>query len=196
VIALSGNNNADDARAPHAMSSASVKSEQPTETALGQNSPQVSRIENEVDKDPKRAGPTVEVNSEDHKKAICTGNNPSCLNVPPPDRKRRGIRMPAANDALAIGRVPIGRPDAFAETTSAAPSASPEHSTGSESPTGEPDSSRLSPTRPYKTSRKQNRARQNAPNHHEGYDRPVRDLGPGYSLDRSFAQKGFWDWSR
>jgi len=54
VIAFNGNNNADDARVSHGMGSASVKSEQPTETVLGDNSPQAARIENEVDIDPTR----------------------------------------------------------------------------------------------------------------------------------------------
>jgi hypothetical protein len=214
VIALNGNNNLDEPRASHEMSSASVKSEQLTETASGHNSPQATRIENEVDKEPtrKQAGPTAGINSENHKTnatTTCKGNNSSCLNVPSPDGKPRGLRMPAANDALAIGRAPIGRPDASAGTTSAAPSASSErpseHSTagGSESRTREPsDSNGLRPTKP---ARHQNRARQDAPYYREdrtasqfgrGYDRPVREVGRAYSLDRSFGQKGFWDWSR
>jgi hypothetical protein len=209
VIALNGNNNLDEPRASHEMISASVKSEQLTETALSHNSPQATRIENEIDKEPtrKQAGPTAGINSETtNATTTCKGNNSSCLNVPSPDGKLRGVPMPAANDALAIGRAPIGRPDASAGTTSAAPSASSErpseHSTagGSESRTKEPsDSNRLRPTR------HQNRARQDAPNYREdrtasqfgrGYDRPVREVGRAYSLDRSFGQKGFWDWSR
>jgi hypothetical protein len=80
LIALNGNNNLDEPRASHEMSSASVKSEQLTETALGHNSPQATRIENEVDKEPtrKQAGPTAGINSENHKTNVtttCKGNN-------------------------------------------------------------------------------------------------------------------------
>jgi hypothetical protein len=51
VIAFSGNNNGDDTRGPHGVSSASVISEEPTETVLGYNSPQAAGIEKRVNKE-------------------------------------------------------------------------------------------------------------------------------------------------
>jgi hypothetical protein len=111
VITLSGNNTADNARVPHGVGSASVISEDRTEPVLGYNSPQPAGIEKELDKDhtSKSEGGKVQVNSENHKldaTTTCEGNNPSCGNIPPRASKRRVIRTPAANDAVAIGRVP------------------------------------------------------------------------------------------
>jgi hypothetical protein len=83
-----------------------------------------------------------------------------------------------------------------------------EHSTGdrSEDRVGDPpDSKRLTHKKQYKTARNPHRQRQDAPNYREnraaswngrGYDRTVGELGRVYSLDRSFGQKSFWDWSR
>ena len=65
-------------------------------------------------------GSTPEANSENHKTnatTTCDVNNSACLNVPSAAGKPRGMPMPAANDALAIGRAPLGRPDASAGMT-------------------------------------------------------------------------------
>jgi hypothetical protein len=51
VIALSGNNTADDARVPHGVGSASVISEDGTEPVLSYQSPQAAGIEKELNKD-------------------------------------------------------------------------------------------------------------------------------------------------
>ena len=125
------------------------------------------------------------------------------------------MRVPA-NDALAIARVPLGRSDASAGMTSAAPSASservPEHSTAGPSQqrnaehaaADRPDSNLLAHKKPHRTARSQNRPRQEAPNYREdraaywngrGYDRPVGELGRAYAHDRPYGQKGFWAWS-
>jgi hypothetical protein len=73
------------------------------------------------------------------------------------------MRMPAANDAPAIGRAPLGRPEGAAEMTSLAPSASSEraHSTGVQSEDGAGErasSSRLMDKKARKIA--QNRPRQ------------------------------------
>jgi hypothetical protein len=129
VIALSGNNTADDA--PRGVGSASIISEDRTEPVLSYKSPQA--IEKELNKDhtgePDRS--TADANSENHKPkatTTCEGNNPYCGNKP------RAKRTPAANEALAIGRAPLGRSDASAGMISAAPLESPQraHSIGSE----------------------------------------------------------------
>jgi hypothetical protein len=217
VIALSGNNSSDDAPLTHAGSSASVMSEQPTELGLSYNSPQAPGIdEKELNKEhtSKPDGSTPEANSENHKTnatTTCDGNNSACLNVPSAAGKPRGMRMPAANDALAIGRAPLGRPDASAGMTSAAPSTSsqrvPEDATASRSQqtaVDQADSNRLSHKRPKKIARSQNRPRQEAPSYREdraayrigGGDGPVGELGRAYAHERSYGQRGFWDWSR
>jgi hypothetical protein len=207
VIALSGNNT-DDAGVSHGSSSASVISDQPTDAMLGYNSPQAAGIEKEVNKDhtSKPDGSTAEVKTNDT--TTCEANNSSCRNVPHPPGKPRGMQMPAANDALAVGRAPLGRPDASFGTASAAPLASseraPEHSTADRSE-DLPGSKRLTHKKPPKTARNPHRPRQDAPNYPEdraaswighGYERSVGELGRAYSLDRSFGQRGFWDWSR
>ena len=208
VVALSRNNNGDDARVSHGVSSASVVSD---------NSPQAADIEKEANKDhSKPDGSTAEAKSskaeaKTNAATTCEGINSSC-NVPPPAGKPRGMQMPAAN-VLAVGRAPLGRPDASLGTTSAAPSASsderaPEHSIAnrSEDRTQEPPQPKpLTHKKPYKSARIPHRPRQDAPNYREdraaswigrGYERPVGELGRAYSLDHSFGQKGFWDWSR
>jgi hypothetical protein len=216
VLALSRNNNADDGPVSRGVSSASVISEQAAEAVLGDNNPQAASIANEVNKadTSKPDGSTTDANSESNKtdaQTTCGDNNSACRNLPPAG-KPRGKEMPAANDALAIGRAPIGRPDASLAPMPATPSASSEraleHSTGdrSEDRAGDPpDSKHLTHKKRYKTARNPHRPRQDAPNYREnraaswngrGYDSPVRALGRAYSLDRSFGQRSFWDWSR
>jgi hypothetical protein len=223
VIAISGNNNGDDARVAQGASSASV-SEQPPEAVLGHNG-QAPGSEKELDREhtskPDRSTAEAKTNASTTEAkttatTTCEGNNSSCRNLPPPADKPHGMQMPAANDALVVGRAPLGRRAAPLETTSAAPSASsderpPEHSTAdrSESRAGDPpESKRLThktpPKKPPKTARNPYRPRQDAPNYEDrelswigrGYEKPVGELGRAYSLDRSFGQKGFWDWSR
>ena len=203
VIALSGNNTADDARAPHGVGSASIISEDRTEPVLTYKSPQA--IEQELDKDhtgkPDRS--TADANSENHKPkatTTCEGNNSSCGNKP------RAKRTPAANEALAIGRAPLGRSDASARMISAAPLESSERaqSTGSEAAAAD----RLNSDRPmnqklHKIVR--DRSPQGAPDYGDGrgasrisrgYNRPAGELDRAYALDRSYGSRGFWDWSR
>jgi hypothetical protein len=217
VIAISGNNNADDARVSQGASSAPVISEQPTE---GHTSPQAAASENEINKAQTSKPDGSTADATNNARTTCEGNNSSCRKAPPPADKPRGVHMPAANDALAVGRAPLGRREAPLGTTPAAapsPSAalSPsseervrEHSTAdhSEDSTGDPpESKRLMLKKPPKTARNPHRPRQDAPTYREdrapswigrGYERPVGELGRAYSLDRSFGQKGFWDWSR
>jgi hypothetical protein len=216
VIALNRNNNADDALVSRGVSSASVISEPAAQAVLGDNSPQAASIANEVNKadTSKPDGSTTDANSESNKtdaQTTCGDNTSACRNLPPAG-KPRGKQMPAANDALAIGRAPLGRPDASLATTPATPSASSEraleHSTRDRSGdrAGDPpDSKRLTHKKQYKTARNPHRTRQDAPNYREdraaswsgrGYDSPVGELGRVHSLDRSFGQKSFWDWSR
>ena len=197
MIALSGNNNGDDTQGPHGVSSASVTSEEPMDTVLGYNSPQAAGIEKRVNKDhtSKPDGSTAEANSESrktHATTRCEGNNSGCPNVPPPAGKPGGTQMPATlGTTLAINSAP-------SEPAS-------EHSTAdrSEDRAGDPPQSNpLTHKESSKTARNP-RPRQHAPNYREdhraisrGYDKPVGEPGRAYSLDRSFGQKGFWDWSR
>jgi hypothetical protein len=127
VIALSGNNDADDAGASHRLSSASGPGEQWAQPVLSYNGQQAAGIEKTVNPSkPSRSTAEAAENQEMNAATICANSNSSCGNVPPRSTKPRGKQMPAANDALAIGRAPIGRPDA---TTPAAPSASSERVT-------------------------------------------------------------------
>jgi hypothetical protein len=204
VIGLSGNNTADDARIPHGVGSASIISEDRTEPVLSYKSPQA--IEKELNKDhtgkPDRS--MADANSENHKPkatTTCEGNNPSCGNKP------RAKRTPAANEALAIGRAPLGRSDASAGMISAAPLESSERaqSTGSEAATA---ADRLNPDRPMNKKLHKivpNRPPQGAPDYRDargasriggGYNRPAGELDRAYALDRSNGSRGFWDWSR
>jgi hypothetical protein len=198
VIALSGNNNGDDTQGPHGVSSASVTSEEPTETVLGYNTPQAAGIEKRVNKDPtsKPDGSTAEASSENrktHATTTCDGNNSGCRHVFPPAGKPGGTQMPAT---LATTLA----------TASAPSEPASEHLTAdrSEDRAGDPPQSNpLTHKKSSKTARNPQRPRQNAPNYREdraaisrGYDKPVGELGRAYSLDRSFGQKGFWDWSR
>jgi hypothetical protein len=216
VIALSGNNSSDDAPLTHAGSSGSVMSEQPTELGLSYNGPQAPGIdEKELNKEhtSKPDGSTPEANSENHKTnatTTCDGNKSACLNVPSAAGKPRGMRMPAANDALAIGRAPLGRPDASAGMTSMAPSESSERaleqSTVGRSEEASADhrsSDRLMDKRTHKSAR--SRPRERAANYRDdrgasriggGHDRPGGELDRAYAIDGSYGPKGFWDWSR
>jgi len=205
VVALSGNKTADDARVS-GVSSASVISEQPTESVLG----------NEVKDHTSRSdGTEAQVNSENHKPnatTTCEGTNPSCGTVPPHASNPRAMRKPPAgnDDALAIGRTLLGRPDASAGMTSVAPSESSERaleqSTAGRSEDAAADrgsSDRLMDKKPHKSGR--SRPRERAANYRDdrgasrigrGYDRPGGELDRAYALDRSYGPKGFWDWSR
>jgi hypothetical protein len=204
VIALSGNNNADDAGASHRVGSASIAGEQPTEPVLGYNGQQPAGIEKKVHEvdagKPERS--TAEANSENEKTnaaTTCAGSNSSCGNIPPRSTKSRAMRMPAANDGLPIGRLPVGRPDASAAMTSAAPSAS---SQGAHLSAGRSDeavgdrvrSDRLENKR--KISSRQDPSRGGASPISRGHDKPAREVDRAYALDRSLGPKGFWDWSR
>jgi hypothetical protein len=201
VIALSGNNTADDA--PRGVGSASIISEDRTEPVLSYKSPQA--IEKELNKDhtrkPDRS--TADANSEDHKPkatTTCEGNNPSCGNKP------RAKRTPAANEALAIGRAPLGRSDASAGMISAAPlvSSEPAQSTGSKAAT---EADRLNSDRPMNKKLHQivrNRPPQGALDYRDargasrigrGYNRPAGELDRTYALDRPNGSRGFWEWS-
>jgi hypothetical protein len=202
VIALSGNNTADDARVPHGVGSASIIREDRTEPVLSYKSPQA--IEKELNKDhtgePDRS--TADANSENHKPkatTTCEGNNLSCGN------KARAKRTPAANEALAIGRAPLGRSDASAGMISAAPLESSEQaqSTGSEAAAA---ADRLNSDRPMnKKLHVRDRPPQGAPDYREGrgasrisrgYNRPAGALDRAYALDRSNGSRGFWEWSQ
>jgi hypothetical protein len=204
VISLSGNNTADDRRVSHGVGSASIIREDWKEPVLSYKSPQA--IEHELNKDhtgkPDRS--TADANSENHKPnatTTCEDNNPSCGNKP------RAKRTPAANEALAIGRAPLGRSDASAGMISAAPLESSERtqSTGSEAAAA---ADRLNSDRPmnkklHKIVR--DRSPQGAPDYRDGrgasrisrgYNRPAGELDRAYALDRSYGSRGFWDWSR
>jgi hypothetical protein len=209
VIALSGNKTADDARVPHEVGSDSVISEDRTEPVLGSNRPQAAGIEKELNKDhtSKQDGPIADANSENHKtnSTTCEGNNASCGNIVPGAKKPRAMRMPAANDALGIGRAPLGRLDGSTGITSVAPSATPEADpTAGRSEDGAAD--RISSNQKHhKIARDQNRARQDAASYRDrrrasrigrGYNRPAGELDRAYALDRSYGSRGFWDWSR
>jgi hypothetical protein len=214
VITLSGNNTADNARVPHGVGSASVISDDRTEPVSGYNSPQAAGIEKELNTDHTRKseGGNAQVNSENHKidgTTTCEGNNPSCGNVPSRASKRRVIRTPAANDAVAIGRVPLGRPDGSPGTTSVAPWATSEaHPAEGRSEDGAADrisSNRLMDQKPHKLASGQNQPQQDAANYRDArgssrisrrYTKPAGELDRSYALDRSYGPKGFWDWSR
>jgi hypothetical protein len=205
VIFLRENKTADDARVS-GLSSTSVISEQPTEAALG------SEVKDHTSKSD---GTKTQVNSENHKPnatTACEGTNPSCGTTPPHASKPRVMRKPAETDALAIGRAPLGRPDASAEMASvAAPAESSERvleqSTAGRSEEAAADrgsSDRLMDKKPHKSAR--SRPRERAANYRDdggtafrigrGNDRPGGGLDRAYARDRSYGSRGFWDWSR
>ena len=222
MIALNGSNNTDDAAAPRGVNAGAVAAsairEEPPDAVPGGNSLQAGRVEDEVNRGQtsKPDGFAADANSKNRTNATttCGGNKAACPNIPLPAAKPRGMRVPAANDALAIARVPLGRSDASAWMTP--PSASservPERSTtgpsqqrnAEDAAADQPDSKRLSHQKPHKTVRSHNRPQQEGPNYREdraaywngrGYDRPVGDLGRAYTHDRSYGVKGFWAWS-
>jgi hypothetical protein len=196
VIALSGNNEGDETQGPQGVSSRSVSSEEPTETVLRHNSPQAAGPEKRVNKENanKPDGSTAETNSENRKTdatTTCEGNNSGCPNIPIPAGKPEGTQMPATlGRTSATGSVP-------SETAS-------ERSTAGrfeERAGGAPESNPLTHKKSSETARNP-QPRQHAPNYPEGraaisrgYDKPGQP-GRAYSLDRSFGQQGFWDWSR
>jgi hypothetical protein len=193
VIALSGNNKGDDTQGGHGVSSVSVTSEEPRKTALGYDSPQTAAIGKRVNTENtgKPDGSTPETNSENRKTdatTTCDGNNSGCPNVPIPAGKPEGTQMPRTfGRTSATGSVP-------SETAS-------DHSTPGrfeDRAAGAPESNPLT----HKKSSETARNPQHAPNYREGraaisrgYDKPGQ-RGRAYSLDRSFGQPGFWDWSR
>jgi hypothetical protein len=169
---------------------------------------------NEVkDHTSKSDGTKAQVNSENDKPnatTTCEGTNPSCGTTSPPASRPRAMRKPAANEGVAIGRAPLGRPGAPAEMPSVAPAVSSERaleqSTAgrSEEAAADPGSpDRLVNKNPHKTVPR--RPREGAANYRNdrgvsrigrGYYRPAGALDRAYALDRSYGPKGFWDWSR
>ena len=194
VIWLSRNNNGDDTQGPSGVSSGSVTSKQPRESLLGYDSPQAVGIEKRVNKENtgKPDGSTADANSENRKPdatTTCEGNNSGCLNVPLPAGKPGGTQMPATfGTSLA---------------TASAPSEAASEYSASEQRSGDPPKSNpLIDKNSSKGARNPPRPRQRAPNDRENRaeisrsDKPVGEQGRAHSLDRSFGQKGFWDWSR
>jgi hypothetical protein len=158
-------------------------------------------------------GTKAQVNSENNKPdgtTTCEGNNPSCSTILPDVSKPRAMQMPAGNDALAIGRAPLGRRDASTGMTSVAPSESSERaleqSTVGRSEEASADrgsSDRLMDKKTHKSAR--SRQRERAANYRDdrgasrigrGYDRSGGEFDRAYAIDRSYGPKGFWDWSR
>jgi hypothetical protein len=216
MIALN-RHNTDDAPVPRGVNAGAVAASaimEPPDAVPRHNSLQAARVEDEVNRGQtsKPDGLSADANSKNRKTNATTtreGNEAACLNIPLPAAKPRGMRAPAANDALAIARIPLGRSDASAGMTSAGPSASservPERSAaGPAQRRNAEDAAADRPDSNLQTTRSQNWPRQEAPNHREdraaywnrrGYDRPVGEAGRAYANDRSYAQKGFWDWS-
>jgi hypothetical protein len=203
VIAFSGNSPV----AEPGVGSASGMSEDRTEPVQSYQSARAAGIEKELNKEHTGAldRSTAEANSEDHKPkatTTCEDNNSSCGTI---GNKPRMKRTPAANEALAIGRAPLGRPAASAPIL-AAPLESSERarSTGGEAAAAD----RLNSDRPVnKKLHKIGRSRppQAAPYYRDAreasrigrrYDRPAGELDRAYALDRSYGSRGFWDWSR
>ena len=220
IIALNGNNT-DDAPVPRGVNSGAAAASaimEPPDAVPSDNSLQAARVEDEVNRGQtsKPDGSSADANSKNrtNAKTTCEGNEAACLNIPLPAAKPRGMRMRAANDAVTIARIPLGRSDASAWMTP--PSASservPERSTtgpsqqrnAEDAAADGPASNLVTPRKPHKTARSQTRPRQEAPNYREeraaywngrGYDRPVGDLGRASTHDRSYGVKGFWAWS-
>jgi hypothetical protein len=211
VIALNGYANHDEP------TSHEVSWQDPPAVAARDNTLQTARIEDELNKDHtgKPDGSTAAHSKNGTNPATtCEDNSSSCPDVRIVPGRLRGMRMPAANDASAIGRIPLGHSDASAGMTSAAssdgPERAPETATSSRpqqrnaddaaASSKRTDSNRLSRKKPYKTARSQNPSGQGAPNEDRvsgrGYDRPVGELGRTFAHNRSYGQKGFWDWSR
>jgi hypothetical protein len=202
VIALSGNKTPDDAQVS-GLSSASVISEHATEVML----------DNEVkDHTSQSNGTKAQVNSENdnpNATTTCEGANPSCGTTSPHTSRPRAKRKPAANDAVAIGRAPLGRPVAPTEMLSVAPSESSERAL-ERSAAGHSEEAAANPGSPdrlmdKKHERARARPRERAANYRNDrggsrigrvYERPRGELDRTYALDRSYGPRGFWDWSR
>jgi hypothetical protein len=168
MIALSRNNNGDDTQGRHEVSSVSVTSEEPRKTVLGYDSPQAVGIEKRVNEDDtgKPVGSTAEANSEDRKTQAIT----TCEGNNP---GCSNVPLPAAKPGGT--QMPAAAPSEVAS----------EHSASEKRAGDPPQSNPLADKNSSKTARNP-----------RGYDKPVREQGRAYSFDRSFGQKGFWDWSR
>jgi hypothetical protein len=198
VIALRGNETPSDARVS-GVSAAS--SEQATEAALG----------NEVKEHTSKSdGPKAQVNSENDKPnstTTCEGANPSCGTTPAHADRPRVMRKPAANEAVAIGRAPLGRPGAPAGMLSLAPSESPERAL-ERSAAGSSEEAAADPGNPDRLGQKPPKSAGSRPRAAiypkdrgvsrigRGHSTPAGELDRAYALDRSYGPKGFWDWSR
>jgi hypothetical protein len=111
VIALIGNKTANDAQVS-GLSSASVISEEPTNVALGNEG---------KDHTNNSDGAKAQESSKPDARATCEVTDRSCDRTTLPASKPRATRMPAANEAVAIGRAPLGRPDASLDMAPATP---------------------------------------------------------------------------
>ena len=182
------------------LDSASVISEHPTEGLLGNE---------EKDPTSNSNGTKAQVNSENDKPnatTTCEGADPSCGATRPHASRPRAMRKPAANDAVAIGRAPLGRPVAPTEMLSVAPSESSEQAVewSAAGHSGEAAVDRgLMDKKPPKSAR--SRTRERAANYRNdrgvsrigrAYERPRGELDRTYAFDRSYGPRGFWDWSR
>jgi hypothetical protein len=216
IIALNGNNT-DDAPVPRGVNSGAAAASaimEPPDAVPGHNSLQAARVEDQVNRGQvsKPDESSADANSKNRKinaTTTCEGNEAACLNIPLPAAKPRGMRMRAANDAVTIARIPLGRSDASPGITSAGPSApserAPERSTvGPSQRRNADDAAADRPDSNRQTARSKNRPQQETPNHREGhaafwnrrgYDRPVGELGRADAHDRSYGLKGFWAWS-
>jgi len=201
VIALIGNKTADEAQVS-GLSSASVISEEPTDASLGNKG---------RDHANKPDGAKVQVNSETPKSdaaTTCDATNPACGRTTLPASKPRATRMPPANEAVAIGRAPLGRPGASLDMAPVTPAVSSERaqSTASISEDATPDPGVFKPLtdrKPHRSARSRPQERAANQGDHRGtsrigsaYQKPAGERDRAYALDRSYGPKGFWDWSR
>ena len=187
---ISGNKTADEARVSGL---SSVISEQPTDAAL----------DNEVtDHTNKSEGTKAQVNSETPKSdatTTCDATNPACGTTTLPASKPGATRMPAANEAVAIGRAPLGRRDASLDMPPVTPAVSSERAqstaSGSEDATPDPGVFKpLTDRKPHKSAH--SRSRERAANHGDQrgasrigsvYQKPVGELDRAYALGPAFA---------
>jgi hypothetical protein len=110
MIALNGNHNTDDAPVPRGVNSGAAAASaimEPPDAVPGHNSLQAARVEDQVNRGQvsKPDESSADANSKNRKinaTTTCEGNEAACLNIPLPAAKPRGMRVPAANDALAI----------------------------------------------------------------------------------------------
>jgi hypothetical protein len=215
TIALNGNNNTDDSPLPRRVGALAASAiMEPPDAVTGHNSLQAARVEDKVNSGQiiKSDEFSADANSKNRKinaTTTCEGSEAACLNIPLRTAKPRGMQMRAANDAVAIARIPLGRSDASAGMTLAGPSAPservPERSSAGPSQRRNPEDASVDRLESHRrTARGKNRPQQETPNHREdraafwirrGYDRPVGELGRAYAHDRSRGVKGFWAWS-